>query len=137
MKARVLALVLCPAIGVGGPALAHHSFAMYERGKTITLTGTVKEFGWTSPHVSILVVSDSVLPSVTWYIEASSPSVLVRGGWTSTLLKPGDKVSIGVHPRKDGLAGGLLADERQLMVNGHPAKGALWLQPPGEIPCDQ
>jgi len=137
MKARVLALVLGVATAVGGPAFAHHSFAMYERGKTITLTGTVKEFGWTSPHVSIQVVPDAGKPPVTWFIEASSPTVLARGGWTSTLLRPGDKVSIGVHPRKDGMAGGLLADEQQLLVNGRPAKGVSWLQPPGEPACDR
>ena len=137
MKTRVLALVLSVATAVGGPALAHHSFAMYERGKTITLTGTIKEFGWTSPHVSIQVLPDNAKPAVAWYIEASSPSVLARGGWTSTLLKPGDKVSIGVHPRKDGMAGGLLADEQQLLVNGRPAKGVLWLQSPPEPACDR
>lgn len=137
MKTRVLALVLGVAAGAAGPAQAHHSFAMYERGKTLTLTGTIKEFGWTSPHVSIQVIPDNASPSVPWFIEASSPSVLARGGWTSTLLKPGDKVSIGIHPRRDGAAGGLLADEQQLLVNGHPAKGVLWLQPPGAPSCDR
>ena len=137
MKARVLALVLSLSSAAGGPALAHHSFAMYERGKTLTLTGTIKEFAWTSPHVSIQVTPDNASPAVTWFIEGSSPSVLARGGWTSTLLKPGDKVSIGIHPRRDGGAGGLLADEQQLLVNGRPAKGVLWLQPPGEPVCDR
>jgi len=137
MKTRVLALVVSVSIAAGGPALAHHSFAMYERGKTLTLSGTIKEFAWTSPHVSIQVTPDNGSPAVTWFIEGSSPSVLVRGGWTSTLLKPGDKVSIGIHPRKDGAAGGLLADEQQLLVNGRPAKGVLWLQPPGEAACDR
>jgi len=137
MKTRVLALVLGIAAGAAGPALAHHSFAMYERGKTLTLTGTIKEFGWTSPHVSIQVLPDNASPAVPWFIEASSPSVLARGGWTSTLLKPGDKVSIGIHPRRDGAAGGLLADEQQLLVNGRPAKGVLWLQPSAAPSCDR
>ncbi len=70
----------------------------------------------------------------TWQIEGSSPMVLARGGWTNMVLKPGDKVSLGIHPRKDGAAGGLLADEQQLVVNGQPAKGVLWMQP-GEDPC--
>jgi hypothetical protein len=47
-------------------------------------------------------------------------------------LRPGDKISLGIHPRKDGAAGGVLADERQLLVNGHPPKGVLWLMPPDE-----
>ena len=63
--------------------------------------------------------------------------MLARGGWTSTLLKRGDKVSLGIHPRKDGAAGGLLADEQQVVVNGQPARGVLWLQPPGEESCER
>jgi hypothetical protein len=138
MKARLLALVLSvPALGAG-PALAHHSFAMYQREKTMTLSGTVKEFTWTSPHVTIQVLSDNAKAGpVSWAIEGSSPTVLARGGWTGRLLKPGDKISLGIHPRKDGSAGGLLADEQQLVVNGQPAKGVLWLQPPGEDSCER
>jgi len=33
------------------PAFAHHSFAMFDQEKTITLKGTVKEFEWNNPHV--------------------------------------------------------------------------------------
>jgi hypothetical protein len=32
------------------PALAHHSFDMFDMSKQITLTGTIKEFQWTNPH---------------------------------------------------------------------------------------
>ena len=136
MKPIVFVLILGLA-ALGAPAAsAHHSFSMYERERTITLSGTVKEFIWTSPHVTIQVLSDNRGGLVTWAIEGGSPTVLARGGWTSTVLKPGDKISLGVHPRKDGGAGGLLADERQLLVNGQPAKGVLWLQPPGEEVCE-
>jgi hypothetical protein len=136
MKARVLTLILS-ALSLGAPPVfAHHSFAMYQRDKTVMLSGTVKEYVWTSPHVMIQVLADTAKPGpVTWQIEGSSPTVLARGGWTSTLLRPGDKISLGVHPRKDGAAGGLLADEQQLLVNGQPAKGVLWLQASGEEAC--
>jgi len=138
MKARLFALVLGVAALAGTPSLAHHSFAMYEREKTLTLSGTVKEFTWTSPHVTIQVLTDSAKGGpVTWAIEGSSPTVLARGGWTSTVLKPGDKILLGIHPRKDGAAGGLLADEQKLLVNGQPAKGVLWLQPPGDEICER
>jgi hypothetical protein len=136
MKARVCALVLSVAVLDAAPAFAHHSFAMYEREKTLTLSGTVKEFAWTSPHVTIQLLADKAKAgAVIWAIEGSSPAVLARGGWTGTLLRPGDKVSLGIHPRKDGTAGGLLADEQQLLVNGQPAKGVLWLIPHGEDAC--
>jgi hypothetical protein len=138
MKIGLAALVLSiTALGTV-PALAHHSFAMYERDKTVTLSGTVKQFVWTSPHVSIQVLTDNPKAGpVTWSIEGSSPTVLARGGWTSTLLKRGDKISLGVHPRKDGGAGGLLADEQQVLINGQPARGVLWLQPAGEEACER
>ena len=133
MKARVFTLILSALSFGATPVLAHHSFAMYQRDKTLTLSGTVKEYDWTSPHVMIQVLADSAKSgTVTWQIEGSSPTVLARGGWTSTLLRPGDRISLGIHPRKDGGAGGLLADEQQMLVNGQPARGVLWLQTPSE-----
>src|SRR4029078_2742658 len=109
MKALVLTLILSASVasGLGAtPVLAHHSFAMYLRDKTVTLSGTVKEYFWTSPHVMIPDLADTAKNGpATWQIEGSSPTVLARGGWTSTLLRPGDKISLGVHPRKDGAAG--------------------------------
>jgi hypothetical protein len=138
MKTRLFVLVVGVAAMAVGSASAHHSFAMYEREKTVVLSGTVKEFVWTSPHVAIQVVTDNARGAlVTWLVEGSSPTVLARGGWTSTLLKPGDKISLGIHPRKDGGAGGLLADEQQVLVNGQPARGVLSLQPAGEEACER
>jgi hypothetical protein len=137
MKPSVFASVLGLAAFIAAPAFAHHSFSMYERERVVTLSGTVKEFIWTSPHVTIQVLSDNRGGLATWAIEGGSPTVLARGGWTSSVLKPGDKISLGIHPRKDGGAGGLLADERQLLVNGQPAQGVLWLQSPSEEVCER
>ena len=137
MKTSIFALVLGTVALVAPAAFAHHSFAMYEREKTLTLSGTVKEFSWTSPHVMIQVLANNRGGLAIWSIEGSSPSVLARGGWTSNVLKPGDRISLGIHPRKDGGAGGQLADEQQMLVNGKPAKGVLWLLPPGEEVCDR
>jgi len=138
MKARLFALILGVSISGASAALAHHSFAMYERDRTVTLSGTVKEYSWTSPHVTIQILADNARPdnprmtAGAWSIEGSSPPVLARGGWTSTSLKPGDRVSLGIHPRRDGATGGLLADEQQVIVNGQPARGILSLQSAGE-----
>ena len=130
MRARLFLLGLMLAATVALPAAAHHSFAMYDRNRTVILNGTVKEYVWTSPHVTINVLTDHVGGGfVTWVVEGSSPTVLARGGWTASLLKPGDRISLGMHPRKDGAAGGLLADEQQMLVNGQPPKGVLWLTP--------
>ncbi len=116
-------------------ASAHHSFAMYDREKTLTVSGTVKEFSWTSPHVVIRLLTGDGHgdPPMDWFIEGSAPTVLARGGWTVNSLKPGDKVSLGIHPSKNGGLQGLLADEQEVLVNGQPAKGLQWLIPtPGD-----
>ncbi len=57
--------------------------------------------------------------SVKLSVQGSSPTVLARGGWRPSFLKPGDEISLGVHPRKDGGSGGYLADEEALVVKGH------------------
>ncbi len=133
MKAKPLLLGLMLASAASLPAFAHHSFAMYDRARTMVLNGTVKEYVWASPHVTIQVLADHVGGGYsTWTIEGSSPTVLARGGWTGSLLKPGDRITLGLHPRKDGAAGGLLADEQQMLVNGQPPKGVLWLVPYSE-----
>jgi len=130
MKAPLFAPVLGAALAFATGASAHHSFAMYDRNKTVTLSGTVKEFIWTAPHVTIFVMSQNPRRGpVTWQVEGSSPTVLARGGWTGSIIRPGDRISLGIHPRKDRAAGGLLADERQMLINGLPPKGVLSLQP--------
>lgn len=113
------------------PASAHHSFAMYDREKTLTVSGTVKQFSWTSPHVVIRLLTGEGHGDtpMDWFIEGSAPTVLARGGWTINSLKPGDRVSLGIHPSKNGGLQGLLADEQEVLVNGQPAKGLQWLIP--------
>lgn len=124
--------VLAAGLGFFRPAEAHHSFAMFDREKTVTISGTVKDYAWTSPHIFIeLLVNNGRREPVVWSIEGNSPSVLARGGWTSNSLKPGDRVSIAIHPSKSGQMEGLLADEREVLVNGQPAKGVQWLLPLG------
>jgi Family of unknown function (DUF6152) len=129
MKRRDLPLSLLLAAMFAPPVFGHHSFAMYDREKTVTLSGTVKEFTWTSPHVLIRVLAGNTRDPMVWFIEGASPTVLSRGGWTGTSLKPGDRVSLGIHPSKSGALEGLLADEQQVVINGQPAKGLLSLNP--------
>ena len=136
MKARSLMLALGVAMVAANAASAHHSFSIYDRHRTVTLSGVVKDYIWIAPHVTISVVSEGARNNtVTWWVEGSSPAVLARGGWNSALLKPGDKISIGIHPRKDRTAGGLLADEQQMLINGRAPKGVLSLYPLGNEPA--
>jgi Family of unknown function (DUF6152) len=89
------------------PVKAHHSFAMFDQGKTITVTETVKEFQWTNPHVLIWVeVNDARNPQpIVWSIEATSPGNLRRQGWKQDSLKPGDRVEVIGNPLRDGNPG--------------------------------
>ena len=96
-------------LAVAGPALAHHSFAMFDRSKQLSLTGTVAEFQYTNPHswIKLGVVPTGGAAQV-WDIEALSPNVLSRAGWKRNTLKPGDKVTVLINPLRDGGLGGNL-----------------------------
>jgi hypothetical protein len=93
---------------VATPALAHHSFAMFDRDKEMVLVGTVHDFQWTNPHSWIeLDVPNSSGGIDKWNLECNSPNNLTRQGWHSSSLKPGDKISVVVWPLRNGEKGGL------------------------------
>ena len=114
---KMLALAGVAVVSLAAaPAFAHHSFAMFDNQKNVTLEGTVKEFQWTNPHSWIqLVVKDASGKEVEWSIEGSSPNNLARFGWTRTSVKPGDRAQIVIHPMKSGQIGGSLV---KITVNG-------------------
>ncbi len=83
-------------------ALAHHSFAMFDQTKRVTLQGTVTEFQWTNPHAFIhMDVTGTGGAKDNWAIELNSPNNLKRQGWKSTSLKAGDKVTLVTFPLRD------------------------------------
>ena len=90
------------------PVLAHHSQAAFDRSKEVKLVGTVKEFRWQNPHTWIeVIVPDDKGKDVVWGVELTSPTYLVRAGWKSSTIKPGDKVSVTVNPIRTGEPGGI------------------------------
>ena len=100
--AIALALIVVPSA-----APAHHSFAMFDAEKKITLDGTVKEFQWTNPHSWILMmVPNAQGTPEQWAIEMGAPGGLARQGWVPKTLTPGMKVTAVIHPLKDGTHGG-------------------------------
>ena len=109
MNKTLIILAGAAALLVAAPAVAHHSFAMFDNQKDITIEGTIKEFQWTNPHSWIQVlVPDGAGGMKEWSVEGGSPNGLARQGWHSTSLKPGDKVQVAIHPMKNGSAGGSL-----------------------------
>ena len=108
----------------GAPAAAHHSFAMFDQKKVVTLEGTVTQFQWTNPH-SFLELD--VPGNGHWSIELNSPNNLKRQGWTRSALKPGDKVTVRLNPLRDGQHGGLFLDVHlpggKVLDSGLPKNG--------------
>ena len=122
--AKRLAVCVCLTAAA---AFAHHSFAMFDMSKRITLAGTVTNFEWTNPHCYIEVdVPDDSGAIKHWSIEMGSPSILQQSGWKFSTLKKGDKPTLIINPLRDGKSGGFLvkatlADGKEL-GNGPPQR---------------
>lgn len=108
------AYVCAMALGFSALSLsasAHHSAAMFDTSKKLELKGTVKDFQWTNPHSFLhALVANKAGKLELWSIEMSSPVILSRVGWKPKTLKPGDQISMIVHPRRDGTRGGDLEE---------------------------
>jgi hypothetical protein len=103
MKSRLtIFAALLGSAALAPVALAHHSFAMFDQGKQVSLKGTVTEFQWTNPHAFIHVeITTDAGSKETWDIELNSPNNLKRQGWSSSSVKPGDKVTLVANPLRD------------------------------------
>jgi hypothetical protein len=108
MKRLFSGFVCLLALSAATPAWAHHSMAGFDRTKTVSVAGTVKEFKWANPHSWIaLEIPDGKGGVTDWNVEMTAPSVLIRAGWKSSALKPGDKVTVACHPQYNGEPGGI------------------------------
>jgi hypothetical protein len=111
MKPVCKALCVAAAFVAAGPALAHHSGAMFDRSKVVVLKGTVKEYQFTQPHcwIEIMVPDDAGVVS-QWSVEGENPSQMNRLGLTRSVLNAGDQVTLRIHPLRDGRKGGSYID---------------------------
>jgi hypothetical protein len=89
---------------------AHHSFALFDQTKTITIKGVVGRFDWTNPHVTVYVdVPGS--PTKRYKLESGSVNALTRQGWKPDAIKVGNQVEASFHPLKTGeQPGGLILE---------------------------
>lgn len=93
------------------PAQAHHSMAMFDSQKKVTVTGTVREFQWTNPHCYIqLMVKAESGETKEWSMEMGAPMYLYARGWRPTTIKPGDRISITINPLRSGRPGGVVIE---------------------------
>jgi hypothetical protein len=111
MKLTPLALLPLAAVLIAAPALAHHSFAMFDNTRSVTLHGKVTAYQWTNPHSYLEVDAEDGNGGTKHYtMEMTSPNMLHRGGWSSRTVKAGDVVTAVMSPLRDGQAGGLLLE---------------------------
>jgi len=105
------------ALFLAMPLVAHHSYAMFDKSREVSLDGTVRSFQWTNPHIwiDIVVIDKGSGRPVNWSIEGKGPVQLVADGWRRDSIKPGDKVSLVINPLKKGTNGGSLV---KVLVNG-------------------
>jgi Family of unknown function (DUF6152) len=126
IRAAVVSAVAAVVAGAGGARLsAHHSFAPFNMTTERVITGTVSKFEWTNPHSFIFVDVPNDKGGVdSWAIEGMSPNYLKRRGWTKDTVKPGDTITVTIHPLKDGKTGGMfmraMLDGKVLLQTGQP-----------------
>jgi hypothetical protein len=88
---------------VSSTAWGHHGTPLYYGKDTITLHGTITEFAFVNPHSQIYFDVKGEKGDVQhWAAECASPGLLRRNGFNRDSLKPGDQVTITVHPGKSG-----------------------------------
>jgi Family of unknown function (DUF6152) len=105
VKARIFFFcsVVVSSLLIAGPALAHHSMSMYDRGHDVNFKATITQFDWVNPHTQIMfTVTDEHGNAQKWTAEGPGPNRLGNHGWSKDSLKAGDQVTIVGNPNKDG-----------------------------------
>jgi hypothetical protein len=125
MSTRTILFAGIAASLIAVPALAHHSFAMFDATKTVTMNGTVKSFEWTNPHMWLTITVQANGQSTDYPLEMQGIAGAVRLGWKRDTVRSGDKISVDMHPLRDGTHGGqllrvVLAGGQKLGVTGQP-----------------
>jgi hypothetical protein len=103
--------LLCTALFVT-PASSHHSFAMYDQSKTVTLTGVVRQFVAQANHAElhfVLITPDrkglAKSPDgkyVEWGVEMAGAAAVAQQGITATTFGAGTVFSVKLNPLRDG-----------------------------------
>jgi hypothetical protein len=132
-----LVYILALIAAAGAPVLAHHSFAVYDHTRTLTLKGEVSKFQWTNPHGYLEIDVKQKDGSIRHFsCEMTSINMMTRLGWRSNMIKGGDLVTVTVAPLLNGDPAGLLLDvtlpDGRRLEPGVPAVGTFKRTPPEE-----
>ena len=118
MKHRSLAgcAVAAGLLMISAPMRAHHSMAMYDQTREVTVTGTVTEFRLTNPHIQLLFDVKSEQGTIEhWSSIGDNPVNLRRKGWNRNTIKPNDQIVITGYRAKDGRP---LMTTNKIVLNG-------------------
>lgn len=89
---------------------AHHGRGqMYNGDQEMSVAGTVTEFSWRNPHVTLFLDSvDADGGVVSWGFEVSNVSTMSRQGWSRNIFKPGQEINVTYNPARSGAPIGVL-----------------------------
>ena len=94
------------------PAAAHHSYAVIDNSRALTVTATVAKLEWVNPHIFLwaYVADESQESGYQLYaFETGSMTMMTKAGWTrDDTVKVGEKVTIEYLPLRSGKPGGSL-----------------------------
>jgi hypothetical protein len=106
------------------PLLAHHGASEYDMTKIVSLRATVIELQYVNPHTLLTFsVKDDSGKAMEWQGELPSPNLLSRRGWSRSILKPGDQVTIIGAPAKNGEKG--MQVKKLVFPDGHELPGTV------------
>jgi hypothetical protein len=136
MLATVLGMTGVAILGWAPSASAHHAFAAeFDANKPVNFKGTITKMEWVNPHTWLHIsVKKDDGSAENWAIEAGTPNVLFRRGFTKETLLPGTEVLVDGYQAKDGTrrANGrdlTLPDGRKLFLGSSGTGAPYELQP--------
>jgi hypothetical protein len=133
MKTRILTIGFVAGLvaALSVPALAHHSFAMYDMNQTKTYSGKLTRYIPGANHAQLLfelldndgkpVMKDG--KAVQWGVETGSAASLSRQGVTVDAFPVGTIITVDLHPLRDGRNFGALAGVLIKCGNAMPKGG--------------
>lgn len=106
---RVLPVLAVASLLTASVAVAHHSFAMFDKSVEKIATGTVVRWEFNVPHSWLRMnVKNPDGTETLWSFEGSAPPSLIQRGITGATFEPGDTVTFMYCPLRDGRPGGAI-----------------------------
>ena len=122
-------MTIAVAALVAGAALAHHSAVQFDFAKSVSYTGTVKDFAAINPHMRLVIELKDAKGTREVRFEGHSTNNMYRSGYRKGMVKVGDKLTVNAAPFRDGTEGGYvisanLADGRAFGMQSRSAREA-------------